>query len=33
MAAIAPGTRVVLSLDPDRLYLFGADGRRIAPAG
>jgi len=33
MAAIAPGTRVALSLDPDRLYLFGADGRRIAPAG
>ena len=25
------GARMALSLDPRRLYLFGADGRRLAP--
>jgi hypothetical protein len=25
------GARVALSLDPRRLYLFGADGKRLAP--
>jgi ABC-type sugar transport system ATPase subunit len=30
MADVKGGTRVTLSFDPKRLYLFGADGRRIA---
>jgi ABC-type sugar transport system ATPase subunit len=31
MADAGVGARVALSLDPRRLYLFGADGRRLAP--
>jgi multiple sugar transport system ATP-binding protein len=31
MAEVRSGSRVALSLDPCRLYLFGADGRRIEP--
>ena len=31
MADAKVGARVTLSLDPRRLYLFGADGRRLAP--
>ena len=31
MADARVGARVALSLDPRRLYLFGADGRRLAP--
>ena len=31
MAEVKIGARVALSLDPRRLYLFGADGRRLAP--
>jgi hypothetical protein len=31
MAEVRSGSRVALSLDPRRLYLFGADGRRIEP--
>jgi ABC-type sugar transport system ATPase subunit len=31
MAEVRTGERVVLSFDPRRLYLFGADGRRIEP--
>jgi len=30
MADVGVGTRMALSLDPRRLYLFGADGRRLA---
>jgi ABC-type sugar transport system ATPase subunit len=30
MADVGVGTRMALSLDPRRLYLFGADGRRVA---
>jgi ABC-type sugar transport system ATPase subunit len=30
MAQVKPGARVALSFDPERLYLFGQDGRRIA---
>ena len=30
MADVKVGTRMALSLDPRRLYLFGADGRRLA---
>jgi ABC-type sugar transport system ATPase subunit len=30
MAAVKVGARMALSLDPRRLYLFGADGRRVA---
>jgi ABC-type sugar transport system ATPase subunit len=32
LAGLTPGERVALSFDPARLYLFGPDGRRIAPA-
>jgi len=32
MADVKVGTRMALSLDPRRLYLFGADGRRLAPS-
>jgi ABC-type sugar transport system ATPase subunit len=32
MADVGVGTRMALSLDPRRLYLFGADGRRLAPS-
>jgi hypothetical protein len=32
MAEVKVGARMALSLDPRRLYLFGADGRRVAPA-
>jgi ABC-type sugar transport system ATPase subunit len=31
MAEVKVGARMGLSLDPRRLYLFGADGRRVAP--
>jgi ABC-type sugar transport system ATPase subunit len=31
MADVKVGARMALSLDPRRLYLFGADGRRLAP--
>ena len=31
MADVKIGARMALSLDPSRLYLFGADGRRLAP--
>ena len=31
MADVKVGARVALTLDPRRLYLFGADGRRLAP--
>jgi len=30
MADVKPGARVALSFDPERLYLFGEDGRRIS---
>src|SRR5262249_21372418 len=30
MAEVKPGARVALTFDPDRLYLFGEDGRRMA---
>jgi ABC-type sugar transport system ATPase subunit len=30
MAQVEPGARVALSFDPERLYLFEPDGRRIA---
>ena len=30
MAEVKVGARMALSLDPRRLYLFGADGRRLA---
>jgi ABC-type sugar transport system ATPase subunit len=33
MAEVKPGARISLSFDPDRLYLFGEDGRRIAGRG
>jgi ABC-type sugar transport system ATPase subunit len=29
MAEVKPGARIALSFDPERLYLFGSDGRRI----
>jgi ABC-type sugar transport system ATPase subunit len=29
MAEVKPGARISLSFDPDRLYLFAKDGRRI----
>jgi hypothetical protein len=32
MADVKVGTRMALSLDPRRLYLFGADGSRLAPS-
>ena len=32
MADVIVGARMALSLDPRRLYLFGADGRRLAPS-
>ena len=32
MADVKVGTCMALSLDPRRLYLFGADGRRLAPS-
>jgi multiple sugar transport system ATP-binding protein len=32
MADVKVGTPMALSLDPRRLYLFGADGRRLAPS-
>jgi lactose/L-arabinose transport system ATP-binding protein len=32
MADVKVGARMALSLDPRRLYLFGADGRRLAPS-
>src|SRR5262249_55916199 len=30
MAEVKPGDRVALSFDPERLYVFGEDGRRIS---
>ena len=32
MADVKVGARMALSLDPRRLYLFGADGGRLAPS-
>jgi multiple sugar transport system ATP-binding protein len=29
MAEVNPGARISLSFDPERLYLFGSDGRRV----
>jgi hypothetical protein len=29
MAEVNPGARLALSFDPDRMYLFGDDGRRV----
>ena len=29
MAEVSPGAKVALSFDPERLYLFGEDGRRV----
>jgi multiple sugar transport system ATP-binding protein len=33
LAQLKPGTPIALSFDPEKLFLFGPDGRRIAAAG
>ena len=33
MAEAKPGARIALSFDPERLYLFAEDGRRVGHEG